>query len=127
MKVRKISTTAKFIFAVAVLLLISDIILAFVIYHKSNQMLINQIKNKAESIASAVPSVIDGDIIATVQPGAFPIMRINLTAFLKTWQGSMRMRLPERKYPTASEPGAESSGWSESWDPYCFHIQYMEM
>ena len=68
-KVRKISTTAKLIFAVVVLFLISDIVLAFVIYNKSDQMLMDQIKNKSESIASAVAAVIDGSITETVQPG----------------------------------------------------------
>ncbi len=69
MKVRKISTTTKFIVAVAVLFLISDIILAFVTYKKSNEMVVNEIKDKAESIASAVAALTDGSIVVSVQPG----------------------------------------------------------
>ena len=69
MKVRKVSTTAKYIFAVAALLLISDIILAIVMYNKSNEMLVDEIKAKAEGIASAVATEIDGETLIAVQPG----------------------------------------------------------
>ncbi len=69
MKVRKISITNKLIIGVAVLFLISDIILGFITYNKCNSMLMNQIKSDTEKIASAVAAMIDGDIVASVQPG----------------------------------------------------------
>ena len=69
MKVRRFSITNKLILVVIVLFLISDIILGYVSYQKSYDMLNDQIKGNTESIASAVAAMIDGTIVASVEPG----------------------------------------------------------
>ena len=69
MKVRRISVTNKLIFGVIILFLVSDVIFGVVAYRKSSQMLNEQIKHNTESIASAVAAMIDGDIVAKIQPG----------------------------------------------------------
>jgi methyl-accepting chemotaxis protein len=69
MKVRKISVTTKLILGVIILFLLSDVILGAVAYKKSYNMLYSQIRHNTESIASAVAAMIDGSIVAAVQPG----------------------------------------------------------
>lgn len=69
MKVRKISTTTKLIVAVAALFLVSDVILGAVAYNKSYNMLLDQIRSDTEKIASATAAMIDGSVVASVQPG----------------------------------------------------------
>ncbi len=69
MRVRRISITNKLLISVIIMLLISDALLGFLAYKKSSQMLLDQIKNKAESIASCIATKIDGNILASVQPG----------------------------------------------------------
>ena len=69
MKVRKISITNKLIIGVTILFIISDISLGFMIYKKCYNMLVEQIRYNSEKIASCVASSLDGDIIASVQPG----------------------------------------------------------
>ena len=87
MKVRRFSITNKLIFVVIVLFLVSDIILGYVTYEKSYDMLNNQIKSNTESIASAVAAMIDGSIVASVAPGEedtddYLIVSNDLTTFL---------------------------------------------
>ncbi len=69
MKVRKISITNKLIFGLVLLFLIADIVLGYVIYNESSKMLFDQIKSKAENIATCVAIGIDGNIVTSVQPG----------------------------------------------------------
>ena len=69
MKVRKISIASKLILGVIVLFLISDVIFGAVTYKKSYSMLYDQITHNSESIAAAVAAMIDGSIVASVQPG----------------------------------------------------------
>ncbi len=69
MKVRRVSITNKLIIGVVVLFLISDFVLGMVAYKRSYDMLLDQIKQDTESIASAVACRLDGSIIASVQPG----------------------------------------------------------
>ena len=69
MKVRKISVINKLIFGVVILFLISDLILGAAAYRKSYQTLVDQIRHSTESIASAAAVVVDGEIVASVQPG----------------------------------------------------------
>lgn len=69
MKVRRFSITSKLILVVVVLFLISDIILAYVSYNKSVGALEDQIKHNSEGTAKAVAAMIDGNIVASVQPG----------------------------------------------------------
>ena len=87
MKVRRFSITNKLIFVVIILFLISDIILGYVSYKKSYDMLDKQIKSNTESIASAVAAMIDGSIVASVQPGEeatedYLSVSYDLTSFL---------------------------------------------
>lgn len=69
MKVRKIRITTKLIIAIILLFLVSDVILGIVTYNKSNNMLMDQIKNNTQSVASAVAAMIDGSVVASVKPG----------------------------------------------------------
>ena len=69
MKVRKISVTNQLIIIVTLLFLVSDIVLGLMTYKKCYQMLVDQIKHNTESIAACVACKIDGDIVASVQPG----------------------------------------------------------
>ncbi|MCR5357912.1 MAG: hypothetical protein K6E63_10980 [Lachnospiraceae bacterium] len=69
MKVRRISISNKLIVAIIFLFLVSDVILGMVAYKKSFAMLNDQIKHSTESIASCVAAVIDGEVVASVQPG----------------------------------------------------------
>ncbi len=69
MKVRKISSITKLIVAVAALFLVSDVILGAVAYNKSYNMLLDQIRSDTEKIASATAAMIDGSVVASVQPG----------------------------------------------------------
>ncbi len=69
MKVRKIGISKQIIIAIIALFLIADIILGFFIYNKANKMLLEQIKDKSERIAQVTASLVDGNVIASVQPG----------------------------------------------------------
>ncbi len=69
MKVRKISLVSKICFVILLLILFSDIFLGIVTYKRSDEMINNQIRSNTESIASAVAAMIDGNIVASVQPG----------------------------------------------------------
>ena len=69
MKVRKISIIKKLIIFVLALFLISDVILAVVIYNKSNDVLNREIRKNTEGIAKSTAALIDGEIVASVQPG----------------------------------------------------------
>ena len=69
MKVRRFSITNKIIVGVVVLFLISDVCIGMMAYNKSYSMLVDQIKNKAENIASCVAASIDGGVVASVAPG----------------------------------------------------------
>ncbi len=69
MKVRKISVVNKLIFGVVILFLISDLILGAVAYRKCYNTLVDQIRHSTESIASSAAVVVDGKIVASVQPG----------------------------------------------------------
>ncbi|SFB00270.1 methyl-accepting chemotaxis protein [Acetitomaculum ruminis DSM 5522] len=69
MKVRKVSITNKLIFVIFAMFLIADVILGYVTYSKSENMLITQIKDKAMSISSSVAMGVDGNLISSVSPG----------------------------------------------------------
>ena len=69
MKVRKISISVKLILVVIILFLVSSSAIAFVTYRKSEQMLTSQIKRNSETLAAVTASVLDGEVIASVQPG----------------------------------------------------------
>ncbi len=69
MKVRKISITTKLIMGVIALFLISNIILAIIIYNKADEILNLEIRKNSEGIASAAAALVDGTIVASVQPG----------------------------------------------------------
>lgn len=69
MKVRKVSIPVKFMIGVVLCFLVSDLALGIVIYNKSYKVLLDQIRNKGESVASCVAAKIDGSVIASVQPG----------------------------------------------------------
>lgn len=69
MKVRKSSATSKLIISVAILFLVSDVILGAVSYNKSLSMLSDQIKSDTEKIAAACAIMMDGEVVASVQPG----------------------------------------------------------
>ena len=60
MKVRKVSIATKLILIVMVLFLIMDIVLGFVTYTSASKMVINQIKNTGQSVASCVAAEVDG-------------------------------------------------------------------
>ena len=69
MKVRKMSITKKVIMGVIALFLVADIILAIVIYNKASDILNLEIRRNTEAISSSTAAVIDGSIVASVQPG----------------------------------------------------------
>ena len=69
MKVRRISISTKLIVGVTLLFLVADAILGLLIYSKSKKMLGDQIRARAESVASAVAESVDGAMIAGFQPG----------------------------------------------------------
>ncbi|MCR5320834.1 MAG: methyl-accepting chemotaxis protein [Lachnospiraceae bacterium] len=69
MKVRKVKITTKLIIGIIALILITDFILGAAIYNKANNMLIEQIKRGSESIANATAGFVDGEVVASVQPG----------------------------------------------------------
>ncbi len=69
MKVRKLSITNKLILGIAVLFILSDAILGFATYNKSKQMLMDQIKFNSQHIASTVAAMVDGDKLASFEPG----------------------------------------------------------
>ena len=69
MKVRKISVTNLLILGVVVLFLVSDAIIGFVTYKKCESMLIDQIKQRSESIACCTAEFLDGSVHTAVQPG----------------------------------------------------------
>ena len=69
MKVRKIRISQKLIMGITLLFVISNVIIGIFIYNKSYQMLTQQIKENSEDIASSAASLIDGSIVAAVQPG----------------------------------------------------------
>ncbi|RKM61365.1 methyl-accepting chemotaxis protein [Butyrivibrio sp. CB08] len=69
MKVRKISITKKLIMGVIALFLISDIILGIIIYNKATDILNLEIRKNTEGIAASAAALIDGNIVASVQPG----------------------------------------------------------
>ena len=69
MKVRKISITNKMIIGVILLFLVSDALLGFMVYKKSYQTLLDQIKHNSENLATIVANRIDANVVATVQPG----------------------------------------------------------
>ncbi len=69
MKVRKISITRKLIMGVIALFLISDIILGIIIYNKATDILNLEIRKNTEGIAASAAALIDGNIVASVQPG----------------------------------------------------------
>ncbi len=69
MKVRKIGVSLKLTISIIALFLIADIILGFFIYNKANNMLLEQIKDKSESIAQITASLADSNVVASVQPG----------------------------------------------------------
>ncbi len=65
-KVRKISVTNLLILGVVVLFLISDVIIGLVTYKKCETMLIDQIKQRSESLAKCVTPQLDGKIHVAV-------------------------------------------------------------
>ncbi len=69
MKVRKISVTAKLIIGVIALFLVSDLVLGFVTYNKSYDMLFDQIKHNTEQVSNCVAANVDGSVVSSVQPG----------------------------------------------------------
>ena len=69
MKVRKISISNKLIIGIVLLFLVSDVVLGFVAYNKSKDMLVEQIKTSTMSIASSIANSIDGTVVAGLQPG----------------------------------------------------------
>ena len=69
MRVKRISVTNKMIIIVILLILVSDLLFGFVAYRKSYSMLNDQIRHNTESIAGGVAAMIDGNIVASVQPG----------------------------------------------------------
>ena len=69
MKVRKFSIANKLIIGVIILFLISDVVLGLLIYHKSQTMLLEQIKSNTMSVASSIANAIDGTIVASLEPG----------------------------------------------------------
>ena len=89
MKVRKVSIATKLILIVMVLFLIMDIVLGFVTYTSASKMVINQIKNTGQSVASCVAAEVDGNILLSVQPGEetsdeYMSQSILLTEFLES-------------------------------------------
>lgn len=69
MKVRKISITKQLIIIVIALFVVADIIMSIVIYNKAGNILNLEIKKNAEAIASSTAALVDGNIVASVQPG----------------------------------------------------------
>ena len=69
MKVRKQSTILKIIVSIMAIFLLSNIVLGVFVYKKASQILNQQIKSKTESLASSTAALIDGSIVASVQPG----------------------------------------------------------
>ena len=69
MKVRKISIAKKLVLVVIILFLIMDVVLGIVAFRKSEQMLVAQVGNMGRSIAASAASMIDGNIVASVQVG----------------------------------------------------------
>ncbi len=69
MKVRKISIITKLIMGVMALFMISDIILAIIIYNKATDILNQEIRQNTEGIAASTAALVDGNIVAAVQPG----------------------------------------------------------
>lgn len=69
MKVRKISITTKLIMGVMALFLVSDIILAIIIYNKATDILNLEIRQNTQGIAASAAALVDGNIVASVQPG----------------------------------------------------------
>ncbi|MCR5671816.1 MAG: methyl-accepting chemotaxis protein [Butyrivibrio sp.] len=69
MKVRKIRITTKLIVGVIALFLVSDIILSIIIYNKASEILNQEIRKNTEAISKSTAAMLDGSIIASVQPG----------------------------------------------------------
>ncbi len=69
MKVRRVSIITKVIIGVILLFVVSDVILAAIAYNKCDSMLIDQIKADTEKIAKETAVIVDGSIVAAVQPG----------------------------------------------------------
>ena len=69
MKVRKQSTILKIIVSIMAIFLLSNIVLGVFVYKKASQMLNQQIKKQTEGLASTTAAMIDGSIVASVQPG----------------------------------------------------------
>ena len=69
MKVRKISITTQLIICIIALFLVADIVISIVIYNRAGDILNREIRKNTESIAASTAALIDGEIIASLQPG----------------------------------------------------------
>lgn len=109
MKVRKIGIAKKLVFVILVLFLIVDMLLGFVAFKKSEQMLETQVSNMGKSVAASVASMVDGNIVASVQVGeenteAYLVVSNMLTTFLNS---SGVEYIYTIRTSTASETGME--------------------
>lgn len=88
MKVRKISISLKLILGVIALFLVSDILLGALVYNRTKDMLLTQIRENAMNVAACVAATVDGELLATIQPGdeegseAYQTILDQLTLFL---------------------------------------------
>ena len=69
MKVRKLSISVKLIVVLVIMLLISDAVLGFLIYNKSQSMLLEQIKTNGQNMARSMAASIDADALSSIEVG----------------------------------------------------------
>ncbi len=111
MKVRRVSITNKLIIGIIILFLITTAALGIVSYNKSRQMLIDQIKSNTESVASSIAVTINGETVATVQPGDETVSEeyLEVSRLLTVFTERTGMEYVYTIRPGASETGMEYS------------------
>ena len=69
MKVRRISMSTRIFIFLCVLLLASDVVIGFLFYNRSKNLLIEQMRENAINMANTAAATIDGDVLGRLEDG----------------------------------------------------------
>ena len=69
MKVRKIGISRMLVLVVVVLFLVSDVILGFTLYNRTQKMLMEQIRQNAINVVQCMAGSLDGELLDTIHAG----------------------------------------------------------